>query len=105
MIIAPQLKILQFYTTWRLLGSGYTTLERGPFLPCEKENWDTTVVFNSTRYFGPEVGQDRDGAGLRAGIHCSTWDGYRCLIHSKSDAEISVVRPVPSTVLPDAATR
>lgn len=49
-------------------GKRILVLERGPFLPREKENWDTRVAFNSTRYFGPEVWQDRDGKDLRAGM-------------------------------------
>jgi choline dehydrogenase-like flavoprotein len=49
-------------------GKRILVLERGPFLPREKENWDTKVAFNSTRYFGPEVWQDRDGNDLRAGM-------------------------------------
>mgnify|MGYP000449816208 CR=1 FL=1 len=35
-------------------GKQILVLERGPFLPREKENWDTKVAFNTTRYFGPE---------------------------------------------------
>jgi choline dehydrogenase-like flavoprotein len=49
-------------------GKRILVLERGPFLPREKENWDTKVAFNTTRYFGPEVWQDRDGNDLRAGM-------------------------------------
>lgn len=49
-------------------GKQILVLERGPFLPREKENWDTKVAFNTTRYFGPEVWQDREGNDLRAGM-------------------------------------
>ncbi len=49
-------------------GKRILVLERGPFLPREKENWDTAVAFNTTRYFGPELWQDKDGADLRAGM-------------------------------------
>ena len=49
-------------------GKRILVLERGPFLPREKQNWDTRVAFNTTRYFGPEVWQDRDGNDLRAGM-------------------------------------
>jgi hypothetical protein len=35
-------------------GKRILMLERGPFLPREKENWDTKIAFNTTRYFGPE---------------------------------------------------
>lgn len=43
-------------------------LERRPLLPREKENWDTAVALNTTRYFGPDLWQDRDGGDLRAGM-------------------------------------
>lgn len=49
-------------------GKRILVLERGPFLPREKENWDTRIAFNTTRYFGPEVWLDRDGNDLRAGM-------------------------------------
>src|SRR5262249_1298938 len=39
-----------------------------PFLPREKENWDTKIAFNTTRYFGPEVWYDRNGGEVRAGM-------------------------------------
>ena len=49
-------------------GKRILVLERGPFLPREKENWDTKVAFNTTRYFGPEVWYDRNGGEVRAGM-------------------------------------
>lgn len=49
-------------------GARILVLERGGFLPREKENWDTKVAFNTTRYFGPEVWLDRDGGEVRAGM-------------------------------------
>lgn len=49
-------------------GKRILVLERGPFLPREKENWDTRVAFHTTRYFGPEVWRDRDGNEVRAGM-------------------------------------
>lgn len=54
----------------KLAGSGkrILVLERGPFLPREKENWDTKTAFNTTRYFGPEVWYDRNGGEVRAGM-------------------------------------
>src|SRR5205814_3828555 len=42
-------------------GKRILVLERGPFLPREKENWDTRIAFNTTRYFGPEVWYDKNG--------------------------------------------
>lgn len=49
-------------------GKRILVLERGPFLPREKENWDTRAAFHTTRYFGPEVWRDREGQELRAGM-------------------------------------
>lgn len=49
-------------------GKRILVLERGPFLTREKENWDTKVVFNTTRYFGPEVWYDKNGGELRPGM-------------------------------------
>lgn len=49
-------------------GKRVLVLERGPFLPREKENWETKVAFNTTRYFGPEVWHDQNGGEVRAGM-------------------------------------
>ena len=49
-------------------GKRILVLERGPFLPREKENWDTKIAFNTTRYFGPEVWYDKNGGEVRAGM-------------------------------------
>jgi len=49
-------------------GKRLLVLERGPFLPREKENWDTRAAFHTTRYFGPEVWRDRNGGEVRAGM-------------------------------------
>jgi choline dehydrogenase-like flavoprotein len=49
-------------------GKRILVLERGPFLPREKENWDTKVAFNTTRYFGPEVWYDKNGGEVKAGM-------------------------------------
>lgn len=49
-------------------GKRILVLERGPFLPREKENWDTRAAFHTTRYFGPEVWRDRNGGEVRAGM-------------------------------------
>ena len=49
-------------------GKRILVLERGPFLPREKENWDTKVAFNTTRYFGPEVWHDPNGGEVKAGM-------------------------------------
>lgn len=49
-------------------GKRILVLERGPFLPREKENWDTKTAFNTTRYFGPEIWSDKSGGEVRAGM-------------------------------------
>jgi choline dehydrogenase-like flavoprotein len=56
--------------TYRLAQSGkrILVLERGSFLPREKDNWNTKVVFNSDRYHNSEVWYDRDGQELHPGM-------------------------------------
>ncbi len=49
-------------------GKRILVLERGPFLPREKENWDTKIAFNTARYLGPEVWYDKNGGEVRAGM-------------------------------------
>ncbi len=39
-------------------------LERGPFLPQEKLNWDTSAVFLDNRYHTKEIWQDKNGKEL-----------------------------------------
>jgi choline dehydrogenase-like flavoprotein len=45
-------------------GKKILILERGPFLPQEKLNWDTNAVFLDNRYHTKEVWQDKDGNAL-----------------------------------------
>jgi choline dehydrogenase-like flavoprotein len=45
-------------------GKRILILERGPFLPQEKLNWDTSAVFLENRYHTREVWQDKDGNPL-----------------------------------------
>ena len=45
-------------------GKRILILERGPFLPQEKLNWDTSAVFLDNRYHTREVWQDKDGKDL-----------------------------------------
>ena len=45
-------------------GKKILILERGPFLPQEKLNWDTAAVFLDNRYHTKEVWQDKDGKEL-----------------------------------------
>jgi hypothetical protein len=42
-------------------GKNILILERGPFLPQEKLNWDTSAVFLDNRYHTKETWQDKDG--------------------------------------------
>jgi choline dehydrogenase-like flavoprotein len=54
----------------RLASSGkrILVLERGPFLPREKQNWDAKTVFNSDRYHNSEVWYDKNGGELHPGM-------------------------------------
>jgi choline dehydrogenase-like flavoprotein len=56
---------------YRLAPSGkrILILERGDYLPREKENWSTQAVFGDHRYQAPETWHDRDGEPFRPGIH------------------------------------
>ena len=45
-------------------GKKILILERGPFMPQEKLNWDTNAVFLDNRYHTKETWQDRDGKDL-----------------------------------------
>jgi choline dehydrogenase-like flavoprotein len=45
-------------------GKKILILERGPFLPQEKPNWDTTAVFLDNRYHTTDVWKDKDGKPL-----------------------------------------
>jgi choline dehydrogenase-like flavoprotein len=49
-------------------GKKILILERGAFMPREKENWDTKVVFNSDRYHNNEAWYDRTGKELHPGM-------------------------------------
>ncbi|GBO55412.1 glucose-methanol-choline oxidoreductase [Pseudanabaena sp. lw0831] len=52
-------------------GKSILVLERGGFMPREKENWDTKVAFKSNRYHNDEVWYDRDGNELHPGMSYS----------------------------------
>ncbi len=45
-------------------GKNILILERGPFMPREKLNWDTNAVFLDNRYHTKETWQDKDGKDL-----------------------------------------
>jgi choline dehydrogenase-like flavoprotein len=48
-------------------GKRILILERGPFLPREKKNWNTQAVFLDNRYHTKEVWMDKDGNDLHPG--------------------------------------
>jgi len=50
-----------------LAGKKLLVLERGPFLPREKENWDTTAVFLKNRYHTTETWTDHNGKAIHPG--------------------------------------
>ena len=50
-------------------GHDVLVLERGGYLPRERENWDTAEVFLKNRYQAPEEWRDRDGNTFRPGLH------------------------------------
>ncbi len=50
-------------------GKNILILERGPYIPREKENWDTTEVFLKARYKAKETWVDLKGKEFHAGIH------------------------------------
>jgi choline dehydrogenase-like flavoprotein len=56
---------------WRLAPSGkrILILERGNYLPRERENWTSAAVFGENRYQAPETWHDQDGRPFRPGIH------------------------------------
>jgi choline dehydrogenase-like flavoprotein len=45
-------------------GKNILILERGPFMPQEKLNWDTSAVFLDNRYHTRETWKDKDGKDL-----------------------------------------
>jgi choline dehydrogenase-like flavoprotein len=50
-----------------LAGKRLLILERGTFLPREKENWDTTAVFVGNRYHTTETWTDHNGKAIHPG--------------------------------------
>lgn len=48
-------------------GKSILILERGGFLPQEKENWDSGAVFQEERYHTKEVWKDKEGNDLHPG--------------------------------------
>jgi choline dehydrogenase-like flavoprotein len=56
---------------WRLAKTGKRILivERGDYLPRERENWDTTEVFAKARYQANETWYSSSGESFRPGLH------------------------------------
>jgi choline dehydrogenase-like flavoprotein len=56
---------------WRLARTGKHILliERGDYLPRERENWDSQAVFVDARYQTKEIWYGADGRSFRPGLH------------------------------------
>jgi len=56
---------------WRLAQTGRRILliERGGYLPRERQNWDSQAVFNDARYQTTERWFDAEGRGFHPGLH------------------------------------
>ncbi len=56
---------------WKLAQTGkrILLLERGDYLPRERENWDTSAVFAAARYQAKETWYDSSGREFRPGLH------------------------------------
>ena len=50
-------------------GLNVTLLERGDYLPQERENWDVDAVFANQRYVPTETWLDKDGVAFRPGTY------------------------------------
>jgi choline dehydrogenase-like flavoprotein len=50
-------------------GARILLLERGDYLPRERDNWSSEAVFVANKYKAPETWRDRDGGAFHPGIH------------------------------------
>ncbi|WP_292008218.1 GMC family oxidoreductase [Chryseobacterium sp.] len=50
-------------------GKKIIILERGDYVPLEKENWDSVEVFQKNRYTTTDVWLDKEGKSFRPGMH------------------------------------
>jgi choline dehydrogenase-like flavoprotein len=50
-------------------GKSILLLERGPWLPREKQNWDSESVFVENRYVSKDVWYDKEGKPFQPGVH------------------------------------
>ena len=64
-------------------GKKLLVLERGTFLPREKENWDTTAVFLKNRYHTTETWTDHNGKTLHPGT--GYWVGGNTKVYRRGD--------------------
>ncbi|MEU5538605.1 GMC family oxidoreductase [Streptomyces sp. NPDC020362] len=99
-------------------GKRILLLERGGYLPRERDNWDSTAVFVKGKYRAPEFWFDKHGnrfppeancyvggntkfsqddrgraVHTSACIRCDRVDGFPCLVGAKSDAQVICVDP------------
>ncbi len=51
------------------IGKRILILERGNFLPQEKDNWDSRSVFTASKYKAHETWTDKNGRSFHPGIH------------------------------------
>ncbi len=50
-------------------GKRILILERGGYLPREKQNWDATEVFVKNRYVSKDTWYDKDNKAFQPGVH------------------------------------
>jgi choline dehydrogenase-like flavoprotein len=50
-------------------GKSILLLERGPWLPREKQNWDAEDVFVENRYVSKDIWYDKEGKAFQPGVH------------------------------------
>ena len=50
-------------------GKQVLLLERGNYLPREKENWDPEAVFVNERYTSKDIWHDKDDKKFQPGVH------------------------------------
>src|SRR5919108_255950 len=78
-------------------GKRILLLERGDYVPREKDNWNPRAVNAQGKYQTKEVWRDRDGKELNPHpnycIRCNTCDGFPCLVYAKADAQVIGVDP------------
>ena len=59
-------------------GKRILLLERGDFLPREKENWDVEEVFVKGRYTSKDTWYDKSGKPFQPGVHYFVGGATRC---------------------------